>query len=353
MSSSEERIAGTYLWGLAIILLSALGLMILLTWIVDPLGILREDRGFPMLCADGIKTNNDRASIPLLPLKTNFNQAIIGTSRIKRGFTQTAFEENTAGKTINLGIGGINLRELYRLSIPLIRSEQLDTLWVGLDYGMFNIPKLAKIDVYEKKHESYNRWQSYLVGTLSFAALREANHVLQHFHNCRTLIRDYRGFIIKGEFWNKINKAWNKKQNQPGSVKQQGRKLFDKFSKIDATQSARYQYHLVLLEQLIKEAVGHSVQLHLFINPSPPDYFDILRRSGKLGEYRQWQMDLQTLIQKSGDTVMPPKFRDFSDWYAQKESMPSGCSDSFAPPCPFYDITHYRPYIGEQILKEF
>jgi hypothetical protein len=353
MSSSEEKIAGTYLWGLAIILLSALGLMILLTWVIDPLGILREDRGFPMLCADGIKTNNDRASIPLLPLKTDFDQVIIGTSRIKRGFTQTAFEENTPGKTINLGIGGISLSELYRLSMPLIRSERMGTLWVGLDYGMFNIPKPAKMDIYEKKYESNNQWQSYLVGALSFTALRETNHVLRHFHNCRTLIRDYRGFIIKGEFWNKINKIWNKKQNQPGSVKQQGRKLFDKFSNIDTTQPLHYQHRLALLERLIKEAVNHSVQLNLFINPSPPGYFDILERAGKLDEYQQWQIDLQLLTQKSSHTAIPPKFRDFSDWYTQEGSMPLGCSDSFAPPCPFYDFTHYRPYVGQQILKAF
>ncbi len=353
MSSSNEKAARSYLWSLAIILFLAFGLIMLLSWIVDPLGVLRDDRGFPTLCADGIKTTDDRASIPLLPLKTDFNQAIIGTSRIKRGFTHRAFEKNALGKTANLGINGLNLNELHRLSMPLIRSEQLDTLWAGLDFRMFIMLKPAKMEVYEISHESNNRWQSYLVGTLSFTALRETNYVLRHFHNCRTPIRDYRGFIIKGKYWNKRNKALNRKQNQPDYMERRGRKLFDRFSSIDATQPARYQYHLALLEQLMKEAADHSVQLHLFINPSPPWYFDILERAGKLDEYRQWQLDIQALIQNAHHTAIPPKFRDFSDWYAHEDSMPPGCHDSFAPPCPFYDFIHYRPQVGTQIVKEF
>lgn len=353
MSSSEEKIACAYLWGLAIIPLSALGLIILLTWVVDPLGILRDDRGFPTLCADGIKTTGDRTSIPLLPLKTDFNQAIIGTSRIKRGFTQAAFEENTPGKTINLGIGGISLKELYRLSMPLIRSEQLDTLWVGLDYGMFNIPMPAKMVIYEKKHGINNQWWSYLAGALSFTAWRETAYVLWRTKNCRTPIRDYSGFIIKGEHWNKRDNARNQKQNQPGSLEWQERRLFKKFSKIDTTQPRRYQHRLALLEKLIKEAADHSVQLNLFINPSPPGYFDILERAGKLDEYQQLQIELQRLTQKFSHTAIPPKFLDFSDWYTREDSRPLGCSDSFAPPCPFYDLTHYRPYVGQQILKAF
>jgi hypothetical protein len=354
MSSSKEKVAGTYLWGLAITLIVALGSVILLSWIVDPLGILREDRGLSMLCADGIKTNNDRASIPLLPLKADFSQAIIGTSRIKRGFTQRAFEKSSLGKAVNLGINSLNLNELHRLSMPLIRSERLDTLWAGLDFGMFSMLKPAKMELYEISPESNNRWQSYLASTLSFTAWRETTHVLLRFHNCRTPIRDYSGFIIKGRYWNKRDKDWNQKQNRPGpAVEQQGRRLLANFSKIDTTQPARYQYHLTLLEQLIKEASDHSVQLHLFINPSPSGYFDTLERAGKMDEYRQWQLDIQALIQNAHHKAMPPKFRDFSDWYSHEDSMPPGCHDSFSPTCPFYDFTHYRPHIGQQIVKEF
>lgn len=350
MSSSEEKIAKDYLWGLAIILLVAIGSIILISWVVDPLGILREERGFPKLCADGIKTTSDRTSIPLLPLKTNFSQAIIGTSRIKRGFTEEAFGKNALKKTVNLGINGLTMEELYQLSEPLIQSSQLDILWIGLDFGMFGRPKPAKIKVFEKSQTSYNRPLSYLAGALSFEAWRETIFVFKRFHSCGVPIRDYQGFMIRGQYWNKRNNAWNEKSTISDSVKLVEKRLFYKFS---TGQPASYQHHLSLLEQLIKKALGHSVQLHVFINPSPPRYFDVLAQAGKLDDYRQWKLDIEALIKNAPPIAMPPKFLDFSGWYAQKNLMPSGCHENFAPPCPFYDFTHYRPHIGMQIVKEF
>jgi hypothetical protein len=346
MSSSEEKIAGAYLWGLAIILLSAFGLMVLITWVVDPLGILREDRGFPMLCADGIKTTNDRASIPLLPLKTDFNQAIIGTSRIKYGFIYETLHERPTSKAINLGINGLHIRELHQLLIPLIKSKKLDVLLVGLDFGMFASPKPSLTKIQKMSGYSNNHWWSYRIGTISFQAWHESIDILKRTQSCLQSIRDYGGFVIDID-------SWDKKRSNHKSIQRQELRLLKRYLPAEHFQPGPYQHYLNLLKQLIEEAANHSIQLHLFINPSHPRFFEILQRTNNLDKYRQWELDLQELIQRSESKKAPLKFRNFSGLYPHIESMPLGCHDSFGPSCPFYDLVHYRPYVGQQILKAF
>ncbi|WP_461518970.1 hypothetical protein [Porticoccus sp.] len=353
MFSSEEQAAKNYLWVLAVILLFTFSSMVLISWVIDPFGVLRKDRGFPELCAEGIKTTDDRTSIPLLPLKTQFSEAIIGNSRIKRGFTRESFEGNALKKTANLGISSLTMEELYQLSAPLIQSKQLDTIWIGLDFGMFGKRNPDAMKVYETSQTSYDRLSSYLSGALSFKAWRETTFVIRRFHNCRSPVRDYQGFIISGKYWHKRNNAWNEKTTGSDSVELTRRRLLKEFSETDNEQASRYQYHLTLLEELLKKAGNNSVQLNLFINPSHPDYFDILDKAGKLNNYRQWKLDIETVIQNAPRTAMGPRFMDFSGWYVHKDFMPLGCRDNFAPPCPFSDFTHYRPQIGMQILREF
>lgn len=344
MSSSEEKIAGAYLWGLATTLLFALGLTILLTWIVDPLGILREDRGFPMLCADGIKTNNDRASIPLLALKTDFDQAIIGNSRIKLGFIPETFQESTTGKVINLGIAGLLLPEAHQLLIPLIRSEKLDVLSVGLDFGMFASTQSRHTKIQKLIGYSNTRWQSYRVGMLSFPAWRETVNILKRTHSCLKPTRNYSGFNIDKD-------SWHLKVRGSKSIQRQEQGILKRYSQAEHFQPEFYQRDLNLLKQLIEESTKHSVQLRLFINPSHPRLFELLQQTNRLDEYRLWERDLQILIKGAQNTTVPPQFWNFSNWYSRPDFMPLGCYDSFSSPCPFLDLVHYRPQVGAQIMR--
>jgi hypothetical protein len=344
MSSSEEKIAGAYLWGLTITLASALGLVILLTWIVDPLGILRDDRGFPMFCADGIKTTNDRASVPLLPIKTDFNQVIIGSSRIKHGFTPETFQIGNDGKAINLGIAGLHITEAYRLLIPLIKFEKLEVLSIGLDFGMFATARSRRTKIKQRNNDSSTLWQSYRIGMLSFIAWRETIHVLKRNHSCLKPIRNYNGF-------NTDKGSRHHKERRPKDTKRQELRILKRYSQTKYFQPESYQFNLNLLKQLIDESAKHSVQIRLFINPSHPRRFELLQQTNHLDKYRQWERDLQTIIQGAQNTTLPPQFWNFSNWHSRSDFMPLGCYDNFSPPCPFFDLTHYRPQVGAQIMK--
>jgi hypothetical protein len=111
-----------------------------------------------------------------------------------------------------------------------------------------------------------------------------------------------------------------------------------------------YRARLALLGALLREARQRGVRVVLFRNPSHPRYPGLLQEAALEEAHRRWRGDVRAIAAAAGDGVVfiePPEAA-----LAAASSVEACRSAGQAPQCPFYDITHYRPWVGRRILEQ-
>lgn len=322
-----------------LLLLFAVGL--LLTWIRDPLGILGTRRALPQLCADGIKTGQDRLAIPALAMRTKAEFIVTGTSRVKRGIVREHWREYVGAASVNLAMSGQTMDEAHRMIAPLLRRPGLRELWIGLDFGMFYGPApVARVAPIGESSNSTS-WAVYRAGLFHLPAIREALLSIASVRSCRAPLRGVDGFLdgltteqLDTHAWDVIGPMGRGTARYVGS----GPRVLP-----------LYRERLDLLVDLVRQAAKYHVRVKLFINPSAPGYAAALEVAGVSEVMTRWRADIAR-IAAAAATDGQLQFVDFSVLPPPVQEGEPVCRSAAQESCDFFDLTHYRPHIGRRII---
>ncbi|CAA0105071.1 Uncharacterised protein [BD1-7 clade bacterium] len=339
MSSSNQSITSKRYF-LAVVFLSLCGTLILLfsAWIIDPLGILQEHRGFPSLCANGVKVDPDDSVSRLLPLTTEFvDDVIIGTSKIKEGITQKIWQSLMSTQSINLYMSGASVNDVHSILIPLMKNKNPHRIWLGLDYGMFVSPTKKR----SHSTPSYSQQSEYIVykhGIFSTKAMNATAKILFSGKTCNSIIRNSAGFLI-----NEPERHISDTDLDQQALAYERLFVSDKFHNREY-----YQISIDQFSEILETANRTNISINIFINPSHSKYLDALDKAGHAENYIHWKQSISEIVNELSKDGLKLKLIDFTDMI-ERESLPCDPLTS----CPFYDITHFHPSIGRRMLSKF
>ncbi|CAA0109814.1 Uncharacterised protein [BD1-7 clade bacterium] len=339
MSSSNQSITSKRYF-LAVVFLSLCGTLILLfsAWIIDPLGILQEHRGFPSLCANGVKVDPDDSVSRLLPLTTeSVVDVIIGTSRIKKGITQEAWRSVVSKSGTNLFLSKATIGDLHNILLPLIRRKNPSRIWIGINYGMFVTPTTSRIHSLPA-YEQQNRYSIYRHGVFSTQAMNAATKVLLSGVGCNRIERDSSGFVTREV----------KRHTTEADIARHAVLSEQLFSSNEFHNGERYQDSLERFSEILETANINGVSMNIFINPSHPKYLHALNNAGHSEKYIHWKNSISNTVNALNQNGLDVQFIDFTHMIEEENIT----CDPFSL-CPFYDLIHFHPSIGKRMLSQF
>ncbi len=320
-------------------------LFLLVVWVQDPLGILRERRLFPGICESGIKVTFDRASIPALMGRVEAQEYFTGTSRIYRGFVASNLQPLASASTVvNAGLSGQLIEEAAQLLAPLYGRGTDKQLWIGLDFGMFLSSTPLRMDSFDALLDGpLSTWQIYWHGLFSESAARGALNIGMTGHLCGQLFRDAHGFIA-----NESVLTLGRYAETPTLVDFY---IARAFIQAKAAGWENYEHRMRIFERMLEGGVSAGHRIRLFINPSPPRFFKALEKAGVAEQYVRWADRVAAVADRVGAGSSRVQFHDFTSWYSDPES--GLCRVDASDQCPFSDLTHYYPSVGQRIKASF
>lgn len=318
-----------------------------INWFVDPYGYFWS----PVIeNVNARKTQADgkvRDVLPFRALAIKPNQLIIGNSRVQLGFNT----ENSA--YFNLGIPGSPLEESLGLAYEQItNNNQLSTVYIALDYRYFLFPhdehpapfsddyleermlrttentidKIARIYPSLFSLDSLN---SSIATLTSQAAI--TNSITQSGFNTGGFYVDAVTSEGKSLFF----------KSQLSALKQKFMRTDRQYEK-NGESFSRALLHLFLskIEQF------DNVEVTFFLNPYHYSYWHIIGESNHWESFLNWKRDLAQLA----DNYPQFRFYDFSLPSKVTKEDPE-LEKNKALMQWFYEPAHYRPAVGNEILK--
>lgn len=339
MRSSD---AGRFLRWFFGLLAAGLGLLFLVTALVDPRGLVANSfPGVPLLCERGIVNSERHAKRPLIAIHRP-REVMLGTSRVAWGFADTDAQALLEQPAVNLGIDGGSLEEIadhFRLAAE---SGTVRRVWIGLDFGMFHDEGRAP----ERQPGLPSAASAPIYGIADPSAVRHALRGLVT-GQCHRPRLDLLGFPQPGRADALAPEALDAARMASAS-----RLTADNFRALmragPASRERRYRDRMSALARIAAEAGLRGIRLVLFVNPSHPSYLSALERAGAGGAYRRWQRDLDALYGRGREPAL--LFRDFTS--LPEARVEDACESHGAAPCAFYDPVHYRPAaVGAAMLR--
>lgn len=346
MSSSDSaHPSRTYLalMGLGLCCVSVVALI--LTYLVDPFGLLSSGQPTPFrLCSKGSKTRaNNRDFIPLLIQKHQPNTVVMGSSRVRRGFSSSQLPP----QAVNVSLRGLTLPEASIILLRAAENPRLKTVWLGLDYGMFFHDNAQTEKIQSLMAAAEHPWTAFRYGLLQPSAIRAAFSVLLGGESCSVAYRNEQGFENPGVASYPILNQQDLKQRKAALAN-----FYRQSASVgDTTLQARYQQRMAMFSGLVDRFATQKIQLNLFVNPSHPAYYEALDDVGLTSQYREWIADLEMMTANADPELLT--FIDFSDRYRDPSQLPAECTPRLTIDCPFFDLTHYRRFVGHEIVAAF
>lgn len=338
MSSSRRFLAVLAGFGLV-----ALALLLATAFVTDPRGIVAPAfPNAPRLCAGG-SSLEPRELKPFLALPHQPREILVGNSRVHNGFSAADAAEFLGRPAVNLAVNAIRMDEAAALIRHAWTVAPVERVWLGIDYVMFTQPASTTIDPPAAMDA---RLYALRYGVADPAAIRSAVEYLAGGEACGRPHTTPLGFVHPVP---PASRQARKAYRRSAPLLLQRRIDFDAAIPADQRARIRRERH-ALLRQLIVEARARGVRMVLFIAPSHPELTERLGDTPLLRDHESWRREMAALA--AAEAYDGLVFLDVSQ-NAQVAAAARGpeCAEGISPACPFYDFTHYSPWVGRRILE--
>ncbi len=326
-----------------LVLGTALGI---LTYLVDPTGILHWlDPAGARLCPPGIY-GISYAAKPVAFAASGLRTAALGTSRVELGIdVSDPLLIGNAGAAFNLALPGADMRAVSGLAVDAMTRGLLDTIVLGLDYGMFvnasdrpsGIPRLET---------SFDR---FLLLVSALAAPGSAKAAIRMIVlRCPTAANrvdgQFRPEAFVSQEW---ASAWElKRETLPDAY------IKDYWMHNEEFDSGRSPYaaNLQALGKLVETAARSRTRLVMFVNPLPAPLLEIVRVTGQQDRFEQWKRDIAALAAARVEE-RPLPLRDFAVYAGETNDPFPPRVSTLADLRGFFEMSHFTPALGALVLK--
>lgn len=338
MSSSDLDIVGRRFVTTASVAAAIIaGVLLAATALADPTGLLVAS-GWPRgLCAAGLKVRDDRAWKPYMAAIHLPEQAILGSSRVSRGFDSRAFGP-AGGKALNLGMSSATMSDIDALARKTIEEAPVRRIWIGLDFGAVADAGATVADFGQPDLAGTPRLRSLRTGLLSPGALEATLTLVRHPSSCATPQFDAQAFVNP-----EADDTGNRHVVIPDE-RARARQLAS-WRRTASKRRRSYAANIAELERLLVHLAEHDVTVILYRSPSHPAFDTLLAEAGLTPLQQRWRSDTDQMASRHGVILVAA---DAPDFLLGVDA--SGCTGLRAD-CVFHDATHFRPEVGAAIVR--
>lgn len=326
MSSSErERGTGRFLagalTGFAAIWVVLLGAMAT----TDPLGATQGNS----LCPAGAKTEDAGTTRALIAARLRPRTIVLGTSRVRMGFSEPALAQLGPAPVANLGTGGALPAEFAAFAGDALAGGRLERAYIGVDFNVLHQDDAADIaqPIADARFPALERLRR---AFLSYDALTALPRALA---GCRPALHPNGAPLLRAD--GRVDEA------SPEPARERARLLahFRTTSADDVLFAAR----MAELRDLVARLRRQRVEVVLFSAPYQENLLSLIAETGHRADFERFHAEVARLAHEQG---VP--FVDLHGEAAVRELR--------LPPCPgggigchYSDLTHYVPLVGERI----
>lgn len=335
MSSSDAARNGRrFVASFAVSLALAAAAMLLVIWLVDPTGLLRGAGLSPDICASGFVSSDDRYVKPIVAASHHAPEVLVGSSRVAYAFAPGHF----GGREVaNLGFAGANLEGIDAMVRHAAERRMVRRIWIGVDFGTFLIPESWQQSPRPPRSPRGAETFALRHGLLSRRAAADALRSIIRPALCRS----ERPLTANG-FRSRHFALFT-----PAAVTPEMRDyLADQWSLSRPLQAQLLAYNLIRFERLLAELRVRRIEPVLFLSPTSPVFRELVAEAGLDPLYAHWRGSLRAAARRQGARLIESDTREF---LLAIETPP--CPAPSREACMFEDITHYRSFVAEAIVR--
>ncbi len=329
--------------GWVLVLGAALGAA---SYLVDASGLFHWlDPGKPALCTPGMSVDGYAAK-PYAYLASGRRTLALGTSHVEIGIdVSDPHLVSQAGPAFNLALPGADMRTMARLGIEAMSRGMVDTILMGLSYGMFEIDPR---DGMESPPTLNTGLGSIAVRVRALFAPAFAKIALRSvLLGCQTPVYrvdgQWRPGVYASGVWTNASKTM--REELPDVYLKQ---YMMKSKRVAEAGWSPYSANLQALREMVETAVRTRTRLVMFATPLSGPYLEIISQTGHQDGLEQWKRDLGDL---AGRSIAVAPVQDFSvHSKATDEPFPVAVS-SMADLHWFLDLNHFSPALGTLVLR--
>jgi hypothetical protein len=315
-------------------------------WIYDPTGVLRAHKLNPDICPTGLKHSfyGHRSAMAAHFRFSEPEILLVGSSRTIFGIAKSSLSADGT-PVLNMSLSGISADELFNIVEAAIERETTKEIWIALDYGLFVMPpkpSRMRLEIPDNPTSDWDYLQAGLFSTDLIAELLPNLSFPPRVQSCNLIARDIDGF--SSEF----NLRGMEAIRRNGIVAEQieWQTLGMRSWGAGQHQADRLQR----LNALLIKSAEKDKDIRIFVPPSPPGYFESVAKARGAVALNSWRGELTQIAGRHGNV----QFHDFSDMFSERTRLPEACK--LVPvddACPFYDLTHFTPELGDKLVAKF
>lgn len=319
---------------------------LLLTALVDPTGLAAAAwPEKPQLCTPGLRGSSaPRAAVAAIGAP---DALLVGNSRVQAGFTAADVRQLLGGRAANLGIAGASFEDIDLVVRHAVRDASPRTVWIGVDFGNFfsSQPPRADIAAAVQAIEGKGRFALFRQGVANAEVIEAALATLLRPGACARPEVDLAGFANPGaaELY-----GMTKDPARFAAAAGVQREVHRWLAAADRGRVEKlYARRVRMLERLLADLRARDIQVVLFKGPIHPRLEQIVAQQGLARPYARWREDMEVVAARFAVQVV-----ELAEEQVHRSGEPAACATESRPPaCPFYDLTHYRPWVGRMILE--
>lgn len=345
MSSSSAR---AFLVALAAAAAIASAAVLALTALVDPGGLVATLwPGKPQLCTPGLRSGfGSRAAVAARMLP---DELLVGNSRVQRGFGLGDVRLLLGERSANLAVPAAVYEDVDLLVRRAMRDASPRRVWIGVDFAMFFNEEGVRGDVAATAAALDGKGGGKLAlvrqGLANGGSVQAALGAISSPRACARPEFDAAGFVdpAQADYYAATKNPARFQMVAVAQEKAQRRVAALGRRKVDAL----YRKRMRMLERLAVDLRRQGADLVLFEAPVHPRLRRVMVEQGLIPYHERWKRDMDALAAGAGLAIveLPPG-------QVHKRGEPDACARESRPAaCPFYDPTHYKPWVGRLILE--
>lgn len=321
---------------------------LVLTALVDPTGfagLLWPDK--PQLCAAGLR--GGAISRAAIAARIRPDQVMTGNSRVQAGFATEDVRTLLQGRPANIGIQGAVWEDLDLLVRRAVREASPRRVWIGVDFGMFFSTQIPRSDVVAVDRALDGGWSGraalFRRGVANGEEIETAFATLLNRDRCAHPDADTAGFAhpTAAEVYGLTRGP--ARFEEAAAVQRDVHKWLALADRRGVDRS--YANRVAMFERLVHDLRRQRIEVIVFAGPVHPRLRQIIAQHGLTPPYARWRRDMDQVAMRAGLEIVRLPERQ-----VHRVGEPAACARESRPPaCPFYDPTHYRPWVGRLILE--